>query len=250
MKRLFWDIETSPNICFSWRTGFKINLTPDNIIHERAIICVCYKWEGNKKVHCIKWDQGDDTQLIKDFAVIAEQADELVAHNGDKFDVKWFNGRNLIHGLPSLPDYKTFDTLYWSRRLFNFNSHSLDYLSQILLGSRKIKVDYSLWKRICLDNDPRAMADMVKYCKRDVTLLEGVYNKIISYCKVKTHIGVLHGDERWTCPVCGSGDVFKSKSRVTTKGMQQHQMQCKGCGKYYTISNLVFKQYASYKLTR
>jgi len=246
-KRLFFDIETSPNVCFSWRTGYKINLNPENIIHERAIICICYKWEGKKKVHSIEWDRGDDRRLINRFSPIADKADEIVAHNGDKFDIKWFNGRNLMHGLPSLPDYKTFDTLLWSRRLFNFNSHSLDYLAQILLGSRKIKTDYDLWKRICLDNCPKAMHEMVTYCKRDVALLEGVYNKIIPYCKTKTHTGVLGGKERWTCPICGSESVSKSKSRVTTMGMKQHQMLCKDCHKYYTVSDLVFRQYLAAK---
>jgi uncharacterized protein YprB with RNaseH-like and TPR domain len=117
IRRLFWDIETSPNVCLSWRTGFKINLDPDNIIKERAIICICYKWEGNKKVYSIEWDRGDDRQLVEDFAVVAAEADELVAHNGDSFDIRWFNGRNALHDLPPLPEYKTVDTYRIARRL-------------------------------------------------------------------------------------------------------------------------------------
>jgi predicted RNA-binding Zn-ribbon protein involved in translation (DUF1610 family) len=166
IKRLFWDIETSPNVCLSWRTGFKINLDPDNIIKERAIICICYKWEGNKKVYSIEWDRGDDRQLVEDFAVVAAEADELVAHNGDSFDIRWFNGRNALHDL---------------------------------------------------------------------------------HYKPKTHVGVLNGDGRWTCPMCGGENVIKSKTRVTQMGIKQHQMNCKDCGKYYTISNLVFNQYLNFR---
>jgi len=247
VKRLFWDIETSPNVGFFWRTGYKLSIQPDNIIHERAIICICYKWEGKKKVHSLKWNRGDDRQLVKDFAKVAEKADELVAHNGDKFDKKWFNGRNAMHGLPPIPDYKTVDTLSWSRGAFNFNSHKLDYLAEIFLGKRKIKTDFGLWRDIVLDNCPKAMADMIKYCKRDVTLLEDVYNAILPYCKVKTHAGVFNGDGRWTCPKCGSKNVKVSKSRITTMGMQQKQMQCKDCGKYYTVSGLVHRQYLEAK---
>ena len=32
IKRLFWDIETSPNVVLSWRIGYKINLDHDNIL--------------------------------------------------------------------------------------------------------------------------------------------------------------------------------------------------------------------------
>jgi hypothetical protein len=37
-KRLFFDIETSPNIGLFWSAGFKLNIAPENIIKERAII--------------------------------------------------------------------------------------------------------------------------------------------------------------------------------------------------------------------
>ena len=92
MNRLFWDIETSPNIGFFWRPGYKVSLTHDNIIKERAIICICYKWEKEKKVHSLVWDKGCDKQICKEFMEVMEMADEMVAHNGDRFDLKWFRG--------------------------------------------------------------------------------------------------------------------------------------------------------------
>jgi len=50
-KRLFFDIETSPNVGFFWSAGYKLNVTADSIIQERAIICICYKWEDEKEVY-------------------------------------------------------------------------------------------------------------------------------------------------------------------------------------------------------
>ena len=38
MKRLFVDIETSPNIGLFWRAGYKQTITPDSIIEERKVI--------------------------------------------------------------------------------------------------------------------------------------------------------------------------------------------------------------------
>ena len=46
-KRLYLDIETSPNIGMFWESGYKKNISYDNIIKERAIICICYKWKSH-----------------------------------------------------------------------------------------------------------------------------------------------------------------------------------------------------------
>ena len=48
-KRLFFDIETSFNIGFFWRAGYKQVITPEQIIHERKVICVSYKLEYEDK---------------------------------------------------------------------------------------------------------------------------------------------------------------------------------------------------------
>ena len=243
IKRLFWDIETSPNIMFSWRAGYKLNLTHDNIIQERAIICICYKWEGEDEVHSLQWDRGDDRELVKEFSEVAAEADEMVAHNGNKFDLKWFNTRNLIHNLPPIPQYKTVDTLTIARKHFYLNSNRLDYLGKILLREGKINTNFDLWKRICLDNEPSAMREMVQYCKKDVELLERIWRKLAPYDTPKTHAGVFAGLDRWTCPHCASENVKVSKTRPTPKGIVQKQMQCKDCHRYYTIANKVYKDY-------
>ena len=67
-KRLFFDIEVSPNIMTSWRAGYKLNVPYQNIIKERKIICISYKWEGEKKVYHFEWDNDkDDKSMLKDF---------------------------------------------------------------------------------------------------------------------------------------------------------------------------------------
>ena len=59
-RRLFFDIETSPNIGTFWQAGYKKTISPEDIIKERAIICICYKWEGEKKVYGLTWDENQD----------------------------------------------------------------------------------------------------------------------------------------------------------------------------------------------
>jgi len=243
VKRLFWDIETSPNIHYSWRAGNKVFLSHDSILQERVIICIGYKWEHERKTNCLVWDHWDDSNIIKEFTKIANEADELVAHFGDRFDMRWFKGRNLINRLPPLPDYKTVDTCKIASKHFYLNSNKLDYLAQILFGEGKIKTEFGLWKKICKTNDKTSLDRMVRYCKKDVILLERVWKELEKYDAPKTHAGVIDGLDRWTCPGCGSKEVALNKTRTTSKGIIQKQMQCNDCHRYYSIADSVFTRY-------
>ena len=131
-KRLFFDIETSYNIVKSWRIGYNLNVNHDDIIQERAIITVAYKWEGDDNVYVITWDKGDDKELVKEFVKVLDEADEIIGHNIDKYDMKFVASRALKHGIPMLAKYKTTDTLKLARKHFGFNSNILDYIAQFL----------------------------------------------------------------------------------------------------------------------
>jgi uncharacterized protein YprB with RNaseH-like and TPR domain len=233
-KRLFFDIETSPNIGLFFTAGYKLNIGFESIIKERAIICICYKWEDSKEVHFLHWDskQNDKEMLIK-FIEVADSADELVGHNGDKFDLAWIRTRCLFHGVAMFPTYTTIDTLKISRSKFKFNSNKLDYISQFLHIGKKIKTDYSLWKKILLDNDEVALKKMIKYCQNDVVILEKVYKKLSHHIMSKTHYGVIFGTDRTACPECGSDEYLKHGTRTTTSGLQRQRLQCKTCHHFY-----------------
>ena len=78
-KRLFFDIETSPNIGLFWEAGYKKNIDYSNIIKERAIICICYKWEDEKEVFALQWDSKQcDKKMLEKFIEVANSATELV----------------------------------------------------------------------------------------------------------------------------------------------------------------------------
>jgi len=242
MKRLFWDIETSPNLGYFWNIGYKVRLTYENILKERAIICICWKWEDKKKVHSLTWDNGDDKKMVTEFLPILKEADEAVAHNGDKFDMKWFNTQCLKYGLV-VPEIKTVDTLVIARRRFKFNSNRLDYLGQLLLGKGKIHTEYQLWKDVCA-GDKEALRKMVVYCKNDVGgLLQPVWEKLQKFHKPKSHMGVMLNRDKWTCPECGSKDVHINKTYATTAGSKRYGMMCKSCGRYYTIPSRSYLDY-------
>jgi hypothetical protein len=248
LRRLFLDIETSPNIVLSWRIGYKINIDYSNLLKERAIICVAYKWEDDDEVHSLTWDkdQNDRTMLAELVEVISE-ADEIVGHNLDAFDLPWIKTRLLFHKLPALPDVKVVDTLTIAKKSFYFNSNKLDYLGTYLGFGGKLETGFGLWKAVVLDKNPEALADMVTYCKRDITLLEKVYHRLAATVAAKTHVGVLGGLSKWTNPHTGSTNVVLSKTRVSAAGTVSYQMQCKDSGCYYTINAKAYQDYLAAK---
>ena len=248
LKRLFWDIETSPNICLSWRIGYKINIDHDNLLKERAIICIGYKWQDEPSAKIICWDKAqDDKAMLKEFLVIANEADEMVAHNGDSFDLPWIKTRCIFHGLPCDPLIKTVDTLQWARRKFLFNSNKMDYIAKFLGLGGKIKTEFGLWKEV-IKGDPAALKRMMEYCRKDVELLEQVWERMEKQVRHKTHAGVMSGLDKWTCPSCASEKIRVGRGhRVTAAGTVQHQMQCQDCGRSYSINSKAHSDYLEAK---
>jgi len=236
-RRLFFDIETSPNIGLFWEAGYKKNITTDNIIRERAIICICYKWEDEKEVYALQWDaKQNDKRMLEQFIEVANTANELVGHNGDKFDLAWIRTRCLFHGIDMFPNYQTIDTLKVARSKFRFQSNRLNYIAEFLGLGGKIKTEFNLWKDILLNKDKVAMEKMIKYCKKDVSLLEEVYKLLGNHIAPKTHYGVVFGQDRGSCPECGAGseDLIKNNSVVTATGLTRIQYKCKVCNKFHS----------------
>ncbi len=182
---LFYDLETSPNLVFSWRVGRDIQLGPENIVEERRIICVSYKWQGEDEIKSISWDKGDDKKLVEKFAAIINSADIVIGQNNKRFDDKWIRTRAIYHGIPISAKFNSVDTLQMAKSGFLFNSNKLDYLNKFLGGKGKLETGFDLWKRILLDNDKEALSKMVTYCENDIKILEDVYNKLQKYSPKK-----------------------------------------------------------------
>lgn len=234
-RRLFFDCEVSPNIGFFWQSGYKLQIGPQNIIKERALICICYKWEDEKETHSLNWDAKQcDKKMLQAFVKVANEADELVGHNGDKFDLAWIRTRCLFHEIEMFPTYTTIDTLKVARSKFKFNSNKLDYIGKFLGIGQKIKTDFSLWTDIVLKKDKIAMDKMIKYCKMDVVLLEKVFKKLSSHIIAKTHYGVIFGGDRGSCPECGSTELVRRGTKVSATGVKKVQYQCSTCHKIHT----------------
>ena len=237
-KVLIYDIETSYNIGKFWRAGYNLNINPGDIIHERAIICISYKWLGEEQVYSLTWDKNQcDKFLLEQFIPILDEADMIVAHNGDRYDLKFIKTRALKHNLKMLINYKQFDTLKVAKAKFMFNSNKLDYISKFLGAEGKISTEMKLWDDIILRKCPKALIQMLDYCDEDVRQLEVVYNALVSWENPKFHAGVLNGKTKQTSPITGSVNIEHIKEMITNSGTIKHIMRDLDTDRLFEMSN-------------
>ena len=243
-KRLFYDIETSYNIVKSWRIGFNINLNMEDIIQERAIITIAYKWEGEEDVTVLSWDKGCDKKIIEDFVKVMSEADELVGHNVDRYDTKFIMARALKHNISVLPKYQSTDTLKLAKKHFMLNSNKLDYIAQYLgIGHKTKHRGLSMWDDIILRNDPKALEEMIEYNVQDVFLTEQVYHKLMEYSLPKVNHASKQTGDKHTCPQCGSDHAELHKTYISGTGTKTRLMNCLNCSTNFTINNTNYTKF-------
>lgn len=249
-RRLFFDIETSFNIGWFWRAGWNQTIGSEQIIEERKIICISWKWADEDEVHNLTWDKKQsDKSMLKRFMKVMAKADEVIAHNGDRFDIKWLRTRCLFHRISAFPHYHSLDTLKVAKGGFNFNSNKLDYIAKFLnVGEKMDTGGIDLWKNVILNNDREALQNMVEYCDQDVLVLEAVFNELKNYAKHKTHFGVLAGGDKYECPECGSCEVKLKRSYTTAMGTPRRNLECKKCKKNYVVNNKTYMDLLQYKI--
>jgi len=244
IKRLFFDIETSYITFRGWRTG-KQWVSHDNVIQDKKIICICYKWEYEDDVRILQWDdKQNDKKIVKEFIKVLGEADEIIGHNGDRFDIKEVRTRAIKLGLLMFPKYRTLDTLKKARKYFNFHSNKLDYIGQFLHVGRKLPHEgFQLWIDIVEGKKKSSLKKMIDYCIQDVILLEDAFTAMNPYIDHNTNFAVQKGEPKWKCPNCASGKVSLCHTDTTPMGYIKRHMKCKSCKKQYHIANNVFLDY-------
>lgn len=232
---LIWDIETSPLLGAVWQR-YEANLVWTS--QEWYILCFAYKWLGEKKTYVVaqpdfkgyKPGSTDDSHVMRELHRLISEADIIVAHNGDKFDVKKANTRFILNGLGPVRPPQQVDTLKIARKYFAFTSNRLDDLGDVLGVGRKIKTDKGLWQA-CMAGDMKAWRKMKKYNQQDVRLLEDVYLKLLPYDVSHPNRATIEGRPD-ACPRCGVEGFLLAQGIRYTKTGQYRRWQCKSCGSY------------------
>lgn len=222
---LFYDIETGPNLAYVWG---KYEQDVIAFVNEWELLSFAFRWQGEGKVISYGRDKHTEKELVKELWKLFDEADIVIAHNGDQFDQRMSNAKFLEFGLLPPSPYRTVDTLKVARRYFRFNSNKLDDLGQLLGLGRKVKTGgFDLWKG-CLANDPKSWVQMLRYNRQDVILLEKVYGVLRPWIENHPSVGTMQGNPD-ACEVCGGTKLHNRGYRYTNK-RRYERLRCTNCG--------------------
>lgn len=229
-KILFWDIEVFPGVYYGWSKFHP----PFQQLEKSSINSICYKWAHKDKVESIhlskkqhELDPRNEKPLIKKMLKVINQADLIVAHNGDRFDWKKFNARVLKYGLDPIRKPKLIDTLKMVKREAAFDSHRLGDLCTELNIKTKVETEKGLFTK-ALYSWKHYMA-LVDYCRHDVLALEALYHKLMPHCKPIINAAGLNNRLK-ACSSCGSEALLKYGTYILNNGVEVQRYRCKDCG--------------------
>lgn len=233
-KVLLYDIETTPNLAYVWG---KYQQDVIQYEDETKMLCFAYKWLGEKKTHVIGRDDFDlyKTEPDSDVMVLAklwqlfDEADVVIAHNGDSFDQKMANARFIQVGFPKPSWYTSVDTKRVAKKYFRFNSNKLDDLGRILgLGQKLDTGGFETWLG-CMRGDKAAWKRMKQYNKQDVALLEEVYLKLRPWMEQHPAMNVIAGRPD-ACPKCLEIGSMVKRGLKYNKTTVVQRYKCMECG--------------------
>lgn len=234
MKTLILDIETSPIMAKVWSL-WKQNISLDQIEEDWFIMAYSAKWLGDTEViydDC-RDSIGDDEALLEGIHALLDEADFVVAHNGDKFDIPKINARFILSGFTPPSPYRVIDTVKISKKHFGFTSNKLAFLTKNLCVDEKLDHSkfpgFKLWNE-CMNGNEEAWDEMRDYNIMDVVSLEELYETLRPW--YSSHPNVRSADpseDGATCPKCGSEHLQRRGFHYTNKGKYQ-RYQCNDCG--------------------
>ncbi len=231
-----FDIESSPLKAYVWGM-YEQNVI--KVIQDWHMLSFSVKELGGKQITRTladypnyKRDKSNDKELVRDMWKYFDDADILIAHNGDSFDIKKCYDRFSYWGMKPPSPFKRIDTLKIAKKHFKFTSNKLNDLGEHLGLGKKVRTGgFDLWEA-CMNGDMKAWRLMKKYNAQDVRLLEKIYEKFLPFmenhpaAKMKPKT-----DEE--CDNCGEHYIVR-RGFQWMGGKKYQRTQCQSCGHWQT----------------
>jgi hypothetical protein len=236
---LIFDIETAP--CLSWLWSLYKPVFGHNMMEsESYVLSWAAKWLGEDEVmvdgicNNPNYSSGDedDRRMLEGIWQLLDEADFVVAHNGDKFDVKRLNTRFVLNRMVPPSSYRVIDTLKIVKRTFAFDSNRLDFLLKVFFGDSKGESGgFETW-RGCINGDMEAWDQLLAYNKDDVTKLEQLYLEIRGWDRLHPSAATAGGvRSTHVCTVCNSEDVELIPGKYHHTSVSKFPLfRCNDCG--------------------
>lgn len=225
------DIETHPAVVYTYDL-FRPFISHKQIITPSRISCFSYQRYGERKVHFVsEYHDGRDA-LIDELWNVLNDADVILGYNSNRFDVPWIHGELMVAGKTKPSPVKHIDLYQTIKSNSRMLSKKLDYVSDRLLGDKKIDVNTMSLAIECASDDPdvaaKAWAKMKRYSIKDTRLLFPLFEQIRSYVKMPHPIS----EDGATCHSCGSHDLQRRGFTTTLTGKFQ-RFACNNCGSWF-----------------
>lgn len=233
-KILIYDVETAPGVCYYWSRWDKF-LPQDRVISPPgSILTWSAKWVGDEEMmndsSLAYGDPKDDFGVCESLWHLFDQADIVVAHNGDRFDVKKMQTRWAFHGLTPPSPFRTYDTLKMAKGKFGMDSNRLNDIGAYFgIGTKYKHEGFAMWVK-CLEGDEEAFAEMIKYNDEDVRLLERIYLRLRQWDHRHPNLNVYGDNDGPVCSKCGSDDLQITSKTAKTNVSEFSTLRCNSCG--------------------
>lgn len=235
---VLFDLETLPNLPEALKVWTALSTYPGQTLKASISTIICAGWKilGEDTVHCINaWDFPDwetnvneDGPLCRAIYDVIKDADCVITHNGKRFDWKFLQTRLVFHGLEILPSINHVDTCAEAKRYLLMFNNRLNTVAKFLTNSEKMDHEgWELWVKVH-GRDPKAMATMTEYCKKDVLVLEDVFKKLKPFIKTLPNQNLFNPLKEKACPTCGSSRLGP-RGKYHTKTRSYKRYMCADC---------------------
>lgn len=235
-KLLYFDIETAPvRIEADVWNIWDVHIRPEDVKEDWFVLGWAAKWVCSSSMFSYvlqpkEAKKCDDSRVMKPLWKLFNEADIVIGHNSDKFDIKKMNWRWLVHGYKPPRPYRTVDTLKEARKYFAPTSRSLDFMTKALNLNGKMKHRPGLFKE-CKEGKHDALIELRKYNEVDVLEGESLYLKMRPWMNNHPNMGLYYETDTEKCKNCGSTDLdFDSLKPVVTTANTYVCWTCINCG--------------------
>lgn len=239
-KALVLDIETSPMLAYIWELGDQ-NVSLGQIHTDWYIMAWSAKWLDSPTKSIMYYDLrgvkgGNDISILKPLWNLLNEADIVITQNGKKFDSRKINARFMLHGMQPPKPYLHIDTYLLTKKVAEFTSHKLEYLTSHLCEDHK-KISHGkypglkLWIE-CLKGNKQAWNEMEYYNKEDVLSTEELYLKVKAWAPESTPKVYPLTKEASHCHTCGYDGAMREGRPRIRKGGVYTQDSCPKCGSW------------------
>lgn len=249
-KILLLDIETAPNIAHVWSLwGTDVGLS--QLMEPHRMLCWSAKWHGEKKVSFdSEWNQSrvktdgsaytpSERRVLMAAGIVKllDEADIVVHYNGTSFDIPHIMREAAQAGMDPPSPFRQVDLRLLVKSRFRFVSNKLDHVAEMLGLGKKLKHDgHEMWVG-CMSGDKKSQKKMEEYNRRDVTLLEALYDRLLPW--INNHPSVsIYSKDGIACNNCGSSHV-QSRGETMTNTGSYARYKCITCGAWFRGSKAI-----------